>query len=219
MTEKKKRKRTVTRNYRKDTIKDPTEEQLDEAYKEANKLAAIHKNDPSSRDPSPHGVLPGVTKHSGNIIQNVVALRIQGLRDIDIGKMVNTTQKNISRLELEYPEAFHKAKVVALDNAAIEYEGRLWTIRAALSEAGPKMVEVLVSLAENEDVQDNVRRDSAIAVLNLLGVGYQRTSRGGRDGKLSGGATNVFVQQISEGVEGLDDCRIVDAESAEVIHE
>lgn len=185
----------VRRNYRRDTIQDPSPDQLDEAYEEARKLVSLHEDPKHRSDRSPHAILPDVNKLSGDLIQAVVALRIQGFKDVDIAKQLNTSQPNISRLETNHPAAFAKAEVHALQQAERKFLLNLWGIRAALSEHAPKMIEVLAELANNPECKENIRRQAAIDILNLTGVGYSRQTVGGKDRDLQAGA-RTYIQNI-----------------------
>jgi orotate phosphoribosyltransferase-like protein len=135
-----------------------------------------------------------VNKLSGDLIQAVIALRIQGFKDVDIAKQLDTSQPNISRLESNHPEAFAKAEIHALTQYERKFKINLLGVRAALSEAGPRLVQVLIEIAENPTLKENVRKDAAIAGLNLMGVGYTRTSYGGKDSTLNPGSVNTFIQ-------------------------
>jgi len=212
-----KRDRVVRRNARTDLITDPTPDQLDEAFEEASKLVKLYQNDPNERKRNPHPTLPDVTKKSGDLIMSVVALRLQGLRDVDLAERLNTSQSRISQLEKAYPDAFLKAKVIATDRAAIECNLGLMNVRIALAEAGPRLVKVLLDLAENPEVKDNVRKDAAIAGLNLLGAGHTRTTKGGKDSDLTRSAANVFIQNIVD--KQREYSTVVDTEEAEYVDE
>ena len=211
-----KRKHEETRPRRKDLVDDPTPDQLEEAYEESRKLVALHEDPKYKRDRTQHAHLPGVTKQSGDRIQAIVALRIQGFRDVDIAKHLGTFQPEISRLESNFPDAFAKAEIHALTQAERKYKINMWSVRAALSEAGPKLVNVLIELAENPEVKDNVRKDAAIAGLNLMGVGYTRTTVGGKDSKLNAGAANMFIQAVKDKEQ---EYQVVDAEDVEYVEE
>ena len=208
------KKKEVTRDYRTDTIKNPTEDQLKEAMEEASKLVKVCENDPKNIDRSPHKILPGVGKSTGELILSICALRMTGLRDVDIAKQLNTYQPRISQLETEHPEAFLKAKIIAMDNFTVDFEMNLWRVRAALSDAGPRLVNVLIEIAENKELKENVRKDAAIAGLNLLGMGSFRTTKGGKDSEITKGAATVFIQNTVSGGD-YDDCRVIDAEDAD----
>jgi len=82
------------------------------------------------------------------------------------------------------------------------------------------MVRVLAELAENPAVKENVRRQSAVDVLNLAGVGYSRQTIGGKDRDLQAGA-RTFIQNIVHGGKDLTLDQVVDAEveDAEVMGE
>ncbi len=208
--------KTNTRNDRKDLIQNPTPDQLDDGYKEASKLVSLHEEPTTKSDQTPHMLLPGVTKLSGDLIQAVVAMRLQGFRDVDIAKHINTSQPNISRLESKYREAFLKAEVHALENVERKYLVNLWGIRAALSEAGPEMIKVLVGLAQNAETKDNVRKDCAIAVLNMIGAGYSRTSKGGKDSTVDPRTNNV-MQTIINAPASAAEATVITVEDAEIV--
>lgn len=211
------RTRVVRRDSRKDLIQNPTKDQVEEAFNEASKLVKIVENDPNERKRNPHPTLPDVTKKSGDLIMSVIALRLQGLRDVDIAERLNTSQPRISQLEQAYPDAFLKAKVIATDRAAIECNLGMMMVRAALVEAGPRLVKVLLDLAENPEIKDNVRKDAAIAGLNLLGAGHVRTSKGGKDSDLNKSAANVYIQNIIDKQQEYS--TIIETEDAEYVEE
>ena len=213
-----KQERIVRRNERKNLIQDATSDQLEEAYDEARKLVVLHEDPKIRRGNTDHELLPDVTKTSGDLIQAVVLMRIGRFRDVDIAKQLNTSQPNISRLEKNHPHAFAKAEMIALNHLKRKSLVNLESCRLMLSEAGPKFVKVLVDLAEDPDIKDNVRKDCAIAGLNLMGAGYARTSVGGRDSELNKGAASVFIQNIVEKEKAYADVTI-DAEDAEIIEE
>ena len=190
----KRKPREVKRNARKNLIQDPSSDQLKDAYEEARKLVVLHEDPTQKSGRSDHALLPGVNQLSGDLIQAVIALRIQGFKDVDIAKHLDTSQPNISRLESTHPEAFAKAEIHALTQYERKFKINLLGVRAALSEAGPRLVQVLIDIAENPTLKENVRKDAAIAGLNLMGVGYTRTSVGGKDSTLNPGAVNTFIQ-------------------------
>jgi len=178
------------------TKKNPKDGEIEESYQEVRALVELHE-DPSKKDTyDKHPVLPGVTRRSGERINAIVALRIDGYRDKDIVKLLDIPQPEPHRLERTHPKAFAAAETHLLRQVERKYMINLWSVRAALSDAGPRMVKVLVDLAEDSNLKENVRKDSAIAVLNLMGAGYTRTSVGGRDSELKTGAANVFIQNI-----------------------
>ena len=212
-----KQERIVRRNDRKNLIKDPTSDQLSDGYDEARKLVVLHEDPRNRRGYKEHELLPGVTKTSGDMIQGIVGQRLQGFRDVDAAEHLGTSQPNISRLEKNHPDAFAKAEVHLLQQAERKYLVNLWGVRSALSEAGPRMVKVLVDLAEDASLKENVRRSAATDVLNLAGVGYSRQSVGGKDGGITRGAANVFIQNIVDKEKEYAETVVVEAEDAEVI--
>ena len=214
-----KQERIVKRNVRKNLIDNPTSDQLEEAQNEALKLVALHEVPPKKKDLSEHALLPGVTKTSGDYIQQVVLMRIGGFRDVDIAEKIGTSQPNISRLEKRHPHAFVKAEINALEHLKRKSLVNLESCRLLLSGAGPRLVKVLVELAENEDVKDNVRKDCAIAGLNLMGAGHARTTVGGRDSELTKTAANVFIQNVENQGKQYEETVVIEAEEAEVIHD
>lgn len=129
--------------------------------------------------------------------------------------MLGIAQTEPYRLERAHPEAFAKAEMAALTAIDRKYKINLYNVRAALSDAGPRMVKVLVDLAESKEVKENIRKDSAIAVLNLAGVGYSRQTYGGKDSSLSAGAVK-FIQNITADGKGIT---VEDPVDAEIIGE
>ena len=210
----------ISRRHLKTDKVDPTEEELLDAYNEVRTLVKLHE-DPKHKDTlEKHPVLPGVTRRSGDRIHAIVALRIQGYRDQDIAKLLDIPQPEPYRLERSYPEAFAKAEAVALSNWQRKYEINLVRTGFILTEYAPRMVRVLAELAENPAVKENVRRQSAVDVLNLAGVGYSRQTIGGKDRDLQAGA-RTFIQNIVHGGKDLTLDQVVDAEveDAEVMGE
>jgi hypothetical protein len=189
--------------------------EIEEAYQEVRALIPLHE-DPQKKDSlEAHPTLPGVTKRSGDRIHAIVALRIQGFRDLDISKALGIAQTEPYRLERAHPEAFAKAEMHALQAVERKYQINLWNVRAALSEAGPRMVKVLIDLAECAEVKENVRKDSAIAVLNLAGAGYSRQSYGGKDSTLQAGAVKFIQNIVSNADKGVLVEEVLDAEIAD----
>lgn len=203
-----------------ETVEKPSKAELLEAYDEARTLVKLHE-DPTTKDKlTPHPVLPGVTRRAGDRINAIVAMRIQGYRDNAISELLDIPQPEPHRLERTYPDAFAKAEIIALTNADRKYKLNLFRIRAALSEKAPKMVEVLAQIAEDPNMKENVRRQAAIDILNLSGVGYSRQTVGGKDGDLQAGA-KTFIQNVVNAHPDLklDDVVTIEAEDAEVIGE
>ena len=205
--------RELTRNIRKDLIKDPSSDQLDDAYDEARKLVVLHEDPTTKAGNKPHLTLPGVTQRSGDIIFQVVGMRLQGFRDLDIAEKIGTSQPNISRLESTHPEAFAKAEIHTLTQAERKYKINLWGVRAALSEHAPQMIEVLAEIAMDPSMKENVRRQCAVDILNLTGVGNSRQTIGGKDSNLKAGAVNTFIQTIVE--KEKEYSTVIDAEVVE----
>ena len=203
-----------------ETVEKPSKEELLEAYDEARTLVKLHE-DPTTKDKlTPHPVLPGVTRRAGDRINAIVAMRIQGYRDNAISDLLNIPQPEPHRLERTYPEAFAKAEIIALTNADRKYKLNLFRIRAALSEMAPRMVQVLADIAENPSMKENVRRQAAIDILNLTGVGYSRQSVGGKDRDLQAGA-KTFIQNVVNANPDLklDDVVTIEAEDAEIVED
>lgn len=207
------KKKVNKRSDRKNLIHDPSSDQLTDAYEEARKLVVLHEDPTQKSDRSCHALLPGVNKLSGDLIQAVIALRIQGFRDVDIAQHLDTSQPNISRLESNHPEAFAKAEIHALTQMERKYKLTLWGVRAALTEAGPRLVQVLIDIAEDPTLKENVRKDAAIAGLNLMGVGYTRTTVGGKDSTLNPAAVNTYIQNVVNKKEEY--ATVIDAEVVE----
>ena len=206
-------------NSKDKVIQNPTEEELLDAYDEARTLVKLHEDPKTKDDLTQHPVLPGVTRRAGDRINAIVAMRIQGYRDKDIAELLGIAQPEPHRLERTHPEAFAKAEIVALTNAERKYKLNLFRIRAALSEMAPRMVNVLAEIAENPAMKENVRRQAAIDVLNLTGVGYSRQTYGGRDRELQQGA-QTLIQNIVNANPNLElDDVVVEAEDAEVVSE
>jgi hypothetical protein len=215
----KKQERIVRRQDRKNLVDNPTSDQLKVAQNEALKLVALHEGPTKKGALSEHPLLPGVTKTSGEYIQQIVLMRIGGFRDVAIAEQIGTSQPNISRLEKNHPHAFIKAEIHALEHLKRKSLVNLESCRLLLSEAGPRLVKVLVELAENEDVKDNVRKDCAIAGLNLMGAGHARTTVGGRDSELTKVAQNVFIQSVQDQEKKYEETVVIEAEDAEIVEE
>ena len=197
---------------------DPTKEDIAEAYQEARSLVPLHLDPENSGNQQQHPVLPGVTKKSGDRINAIVALRIDGFRDKDISELLDIPQPEPHRLERTHPNAFAKAEAHVLVGIERKYKINMHGVRAALSEYAPRMVKVLADLAENPKIKENVRRSAATDILNLLGVGSSRQSVGGKDSNIKGGTANVFIQTV-EAQEQEREQITVEAEDAEIIEE
>jgi len=199
----------------------PTKEELEGAYDEIRTLVKLHEDPTAKGDLERHPVLPGVTRRSGDRINAIVAMRIQGYRDQDISKLLDIPQPEPHRLERLHPDAFARAEVVALANWQRKYEVNLVRTGFLLTECAPKMVQVLAELAENPEVKENVRRQCAVDILNLAGIGYSRQSYGGKDRDVSAGAKTYIQNIITSDSKPLTLDAIVDTdvEEAEVIQE
>jgi hypothetical protein len=213
--------KSLVKPKRSEQIVDPTDDQLDEAWEEASKLVKLHEPGrggvPGKRPY--HETLDGVRKATGDGIQAIVGLRVQGFRDSDIAKKLGKGPQYVSNLETRYPKAFAQAEAHHLAQVERKYQVNLWGVRAALSKLAPRMIRVLGELAENPETKDNIRRQAAIDVLNLLGAGYSRQTIGGRDSKLQSGAQTFIQNNIAAGAEVATETVTVDAESVEVMDE
>ena len=196
-------------------LRPASQEEISEAYEQARKIVPLNEDPKTKGANTAHATLPGVTQHSGDRINAIIALRIQGFRDVDIAETIGCRQPEISRLESNHPDAFFAAEAHHMRRAEHHHKLCLWGIMGDISRYAPKMVKVLAELAEDPETKDNVRRQSAIDILNLSGVGYSRQTYGGTDRDLKQSAANVFVQNVMN--KDKEYATVIEAEDAEVI--
>jgi len=209
------RRNPVHRRDNRKNLRTASQDEIKEAYEEARKLVPLNEDPKAKGSNKAHATLPGVTQHSGDRINAIIALRIQGFRDVDIAETIGCKQPEISRLETNHPDAFFAAEAHHLRRVEHHHKLCLWGVMGDIARYAPDMVKVLAELANDPEVKDNVRRQSAIDILNLSGVGFSRQTIGGSDRNLKQSAANVFVQNVLD--KAGEYSQVVDAEDVEYV--
>jgi hypothetical protein len=169
-----------------------------ESYEDAQKLVKLHDDPKYKADGKAHPIIEGVSEMTGDRIMAIVAMRMDGHSDYQIGDLLGMPQANVSKLEHDKPHAFAAAESYHLRNAARKYEINLWGVRAALSKYGVEAVDTLHKLMIDPETPHHIRRNCAVDILNLSGAGYTRQSVGGRDAR-------IYKTQINNIAASLND--------------
>jgi hypothetical protein len=174
------------------------EKTVQESYEEAQKLVKLHDDPKYKADGRAHPIIEDVSEMTGDRIMAIVAMRMDGHSDAQIGELIGMAQANVSKLEHDKPHAFAAAESYHLRNAARKYEINLWGVRAALSKYGTRAVDTLHELMIDPETPHHIRRNCAVDILNLSGAGYTRQSVGGRDAR-------IYKTQINNIAASLND--------------
>ena len=189
----------------------PTRAELDaaESYRKAQALAKLN-DDPKVRNKAKsHPILDGVSGQTGDHIMAIVAMRFDGLSDTKIGELIDVAQPNISRMETNYPEQFAVAKSHHLHRVSENHELALWGVMGALTQYGKQAAETLAELMLDPETPHHIRRNCAVDILNLTGVGYTRKTKGGRDNRIHATQINNYGSALEDKFANSD---VVDAE-------
>ena len=177
------------------------------ALKMAKDVLAITDADPDKLEKHPQ--FPGLSTENGNLINMITIMRIHGYWDNEIAEQLGIRGERINRLEHKYPQEFNQAEATALTTAVHKLEVNVLRVRAAAARRAPEMLEVLATLAYDEDVAPHIRRDCARDWLNLMGMNMP-VGRGGSQSSLNKGTIVALQQVFGDGTTAPRD--VLDAE-------
>jgi len=151
--------------------------------------------------------LDGLDIKRSNMLRKFMGLRLGGARLEDAASDLGVAASTISAIIHRHPDAYNQALLEIGSRFTEEYEMNMLRLRTALSEAGPKAIETLKEVMEDQDTAAGNRVKAAQAILKLLNI----------DGSASTGVTvNVkgdlvkFLKLPEEPVDGF--AYVVDAE-------
>jgi len=157
------------------TTSDVTRQEDDEPKTgmRANKRKNLIKSGRFNRAP-----FDGLSEEDSDAIRTIVAMRFAKMTNTEAFKKAGVSIHKGYRLERDHWPAFQEAINEHLDMALAKYQSNLWIIRTALSESGPKAVQILEQLMNNRKTPAGIRLKAATSILKLLDVDKMASSGG-----------------------------------------
>ena len=209
---------TANKKRKRDDQVVPTKEQLEQEYDELRALLPLPEAPKKGKKGKgkEHFLLKGVQQDTGDRILAIVGLRMQNFTDKKIAEYLHTYQPELVRLERNFPLVFERAESYLLKNASRKHNVLVWGIRHELTKYATRMIKVLVDLAEDGGVKENIRHKAAVDVLNLTIAGAARQTYGGEEQRVRPTA----VQVVQNTFKNDPDVSIeVEAEEIEYVEE
>jgi hypothetical protein len=142
------------------------------AYQQARDILSLPDNPTTKANiEKRHEMYPTLDQKMGDRVNAVAALRLSGFWDKEIQDLLDIPKDACSRLDQRHPQEMALAEAHALKMADHKMRVNRFRVRAAASRLAPKMLDVLQELAEDKAVKDHIRRQSAMDLLSLIGLG------------------------------------------------